>query len=167
MHPAFGLGDSRQNTVQVFARLFGVFGKLAFVEFERFQNIARFPFVGNRHWDDVQLVYCLDFIIRTRHAEHLDDALVCSIVSILRPTVALGNPDRLSFLLNHETDVIGQVSGTAIEFLQTSAWALHLEHLVAFANIDNQRVGHQIGTKGNLCSVEAVIEQEILEETGV
>ena len=167
VYPTFGLGDSRQNTVQIFARFFGVFGKLAFVEFECFQNIARFPFVGNRYRYDVQLVYCLDFIIRARHAEHLDDALVCRVVSILGPAVALGYPDGLSFLLNHETDVVGQVSGTAIEFFQTSARAFYLKHLVAFANIDNQLVGHQIGTKGNLCGVEAVIEQEILEKTGV
>ena len=56
---------------------------------------------------------------------------------------------------------------TAIEILEATTGTLHLEHLITFANINDQLPLHQIRAKGDLRRIKALGHQEILQQTGV
>ena len=56
---------------------------------------------------------------------------------------------------------------TLVEIFQVASRTFHPEHLVALAGIDDNGVLHEIGTKGDLSGLEAVLHQEILQQTGI
>ena len=80
-------------------------------------------------------------------AEHLDNTLVSDVVTILRPTVSLGNPCRFTFFSDDITNVIRQMSGATIEIFDVVSRPFHLEHLVTFTDIYHQLINHQVGSE--------------------
>ena len=167
MYPALRLQQTREDAVEVFARLLDVFGELALVEFEGLEDVARLPLVADADGHDVQVCEGLDLVALLTHAEHLDDALVGGVDTILRAAVALGNPYALALLADGVADILGEVERGAVEILDAAARTLDLEHLVTLADVDDQLVHHQVGTKGYLGGVKALHDEEVLQETGV
>ena len=64
-------------------------------------------------------------------------------------------------------DVVRQMAGTAVEVLDVISRPLHLEHLVALADVYHQLVDHQVGPEGDLRRLKAPGDEEVLQQTGV
>ena len=56
---------------------------------------------------------------------------------------------------------------TAIERLDVTTRPLYLEHLITLADIDDDGVHHEVGTKGDLRRVEAVHHEMVLQQAGI
>ena len=149
VHPTLRLGDTRQDTVQILTRLLDILAVARLVELERLQDVARLPLIADAHGDDVQFRERLDLIRRLTHAEHLDDALIRLVLTVLRTSVALSDPHALPLLGEHIADILAEVLRRHIEVLHVAA-TLHTEHLVGLADIDHQRRRHQVGTESDL-----------------
>ena len=167
MDTTLGLENARQDAVEILARLLDVLDILTGIELQRLQDIARLPFIGHSDGGYVQLAQSGNLILGLAHAEHLDDALIRLVIAVLRPAVALGYPDGFALFLDDVADIAGEVEGALVEVLDAASWALYTEHPVGLADIDHQRIHHQIGTKGDLSGFQACIDQGILQQGGV
>ena len=167
VYPTLLLQQSCEDAVQVFTRLLNIFGELRLIEFQRLEDVTRLPLITHGHRSDVQFAQSLYLIVRPTHTEHLDDALVRSVHTVLRSSVALGNPHALVLLQNGVADILRQMERTAIEVLDAATRAFHLEHLITLADVDDQLTRHKVRPKGDLRRVEALRHEVILQQTRV
>lgn len=163
---SLGLDDASQDAVDIFARTLDVLLRTTEVEFTSLEQVTWLPFVAHADGDDVKIVERLHHVVLSAQAEHLDDALVCSVTAIFGSAIALGYPDRRVPLGDDVTNVVGQMLRATIELLRGAA-TLHTEHLVRLADIDDQRRTHQVGTKGDLGGRQSVKRELILQEAGI
>ena len=152
------LNDAGKNTVEVFAWFLDVRPVPALIEFQRLENIARLPLVGNRYRYDVELGQSLDFVARITHAKHLDNTLIRAVDTIFRAPVALGYPYRLMLIDDDMTHVLRQMARSPVELAGIAARPLYTEHLVRLSYINDQRTLHQVGTESNLRGFETIDE---------
>ena len=124
------LHDARKDAIHVLTGFLHIAGKLRLVEFQGFQHVARLPFVTDSNGHDVQIGQGLDFVLRLTHAEHLDDALVSDVDAVLRTTVSLCYPNRLSLLLDAPADILREVKRGTVELAKVATRPLYAEHLV-------------------------------------
>ena len=108
-----------------------------------------------------------NLILSLTHAEHLDDALVGAVHAVLGASVALCDPHALMLVADGVADVVGEMHGTVVELADAAARALHAEHLVALADVDDELSLHEVGAKGDLGGVEAMGEQMVFQQAGV
>ena len=170
VHPALGLGNARQNAVQVLSRLFDIrlTGTLG-IEFQGLELIARLPFVGDGQRSDVQLFQGLYAVFPARKVEHLDNSLVRQIHTVFGTAVSLGNPHALFLLGNGVADVFRHVLALEQEIPGRChrSGPLDAEHLVAPAYVDDHLPLHQVGSESNLRGPSARITKQHLQESRV
>ena len=106
MHTSLRLKNTCKDTVQILAWLLDIFHLLTLIEFDGFQNVARLPFVRDGYRQDVQLTQGSNLILLLAHTEHLDDALIGLIVTILSSAIALCYPHGLMLLSDGVTDIL-------------------------------------------------------------
>ena len=109
VYPTLALQQTCENAVQILARLLDILRILRLVEFDGFEDVARLPLITHGHRHDVQFREGLYLVVRTAHAEHLDDTLVCGVDTVFGASVALGYPHALVLLQNGIADILGEV----------------------------------------------------------
>ena len=80
------------------------------------QIITRIIFIADGQWYNIQiaqLIYQFCSRLRTSHCQHLQYSILGTIVRILSPTLALGNPDILILFCDSIMDITAhQLTGT-------------------------------------------------------
>ena len=105
MYASLWRDDSREDAVKIFTGFLGVAHALRFVKFQGFKHVTRLPFIRYGNRDDVQIGQSFDFIATLAHTKHLDDALVCGVITIFRASIALCYPHTLLLLGNGVADI--------------------------------------------------------------
>ena len=170
MHPSLGLGNAREDAVQVLSRLFDIgLSGTSGIQFQGLELVAGFPLVGDGKRSQVELREGLHAVFPAGEVEHLDDALVREVFPVFGAAVPLGNPDAFLFPGDGITDILRSI----LAFLQeipgrcNGRRPFDAEHLVASAHIDHQLSLHQIGPEGDFRGPSARFRKKDLQEGGI
>ena len=102
----------------------------------------------------------------TAEDEHLEQPVVGGVPPILRAAVALGNPHRPPPLTDDVVKVAREVERKAVELAEAGR-TLDTKHPIGPADVDNQRMAHEVGTERNLSGGATAVEQRRLQQGGI
>ena len=136
MHVTFLLADTHNNAVHILGACLYIFLSPGDKNLTRLADIARFIFIRDAERNNVQLGKVLFERLRAAHIQHLQQALLRSVDSVLCASLPLRQPDRGFTGSDCLTDVFGKYLRGKVEFPCRNP-ADHPDHPVGTEKIFN------------------------------
>ena len=132
----------------------------------RFQKVTGVIFVRNGKRSDIHLHQTVDQVAFTTHRQHLQHAVLSTVVRVFGTSFALGNPDGLVLLINGIMHITGHPC-RRFQHLPHGQRPLYNKRLVDTNQLLDPRINQQIVANRYLNRIHPLIDQQDRKEARI